>query len=413
MPEDNQDEFLIIECLNDKCKCNLRIPKTAKTLRVTCPQCGISFMYPKKNTHKKNSWFQNNIKNHPFFFGLVLTLYLIKMSNSYIMNEWFAEKFVYITGIAFAVWIAGIWILDFFKEKETKWFYQKWFVLLILFLVPPIGITLLWVGSKFTKPFKYIFSIISGLWLVYYLFSPSPRDFISSPQEFLTELLSSQKEEIFLKTSSSQNMEEFKKFILSEDSISESILTGPQIFNEWNDSIVVVIPLDWKGNRLGQGSGIVISPTGAIATNYHVVESAYEVYIRFSNGKTYRKTTLIAENSYYDIVILKIEGNEYFKYVPLGNSDEVEVGEQVLTIGSPLGFENTVSDGVVSGKRDLGDFSLLQITAPVSSGSSGGALFNMKGEIIGITSLGSQWNVQNLNFAIPINVLKKLIRENL
>lgn len=89
----------------------------------------------------------------------------------------------------------------------------------------------------------------------------------------------------------------------------------------------------------------------------------------------------------------------------------MQIGEQILAIGNPYGFENTISDGLISGIREIADFKLLQITAPVSPGSSGGALFNMKGEVIGITSIGSQWNAQNLNFAIPINTLKILVRE--
>ncbi len=115
-----------------------------------------------------------------------------------------------------------------------------------------------------------------------------------------------------------------------------------------------------------------------------------------------------------DIAILHIEGeNKQFRPVILGNSDDLQVGERVLAIGNPYGWENTVSDGLISGIREIDDFKLLQITAPISPGSSGGALFNMKGEVIGITTIGSQWGAQNLNFAIPINSLKSLIKQDL
>jgi len=162
---------------------------------------------------------------------------------------------------------------------------------------------------------------------------------------------------------------------------------------------------------LGQGSGFVISENGAIATNYHVVESAYNVLIQFINGKSFKEVSMIASYPSYDIAILNIEEDELFLPVILGNSDNIQVGEQILAIGNPYGWENTISDGLISGIREIADFKLLQITAPVSPGSSGGALFNMKGEVIGITSIGSQWDAQNLNFAIPINLLIFLIRE--
>ena len=101
--------------------------------------------------------------------------------------------------------------------------------------------------------------------------------------------------------------------------------------------------------------------------------------------------------------------DETLRPVVLGDSDELEVGERVVAIGNPYSWENTLSDGLVSGIRELEGTTLLQITAPISPGSSGGALFNMKGEVIGITTIGSTWGAQNLNFAVPVNSLKALI----
>lgn len=338
---------------------------------------------------------------------------MLLIANRYFVNELHFEKIIYLTGICITIWLIGAWVLDFFIEKGTKWYYQKWFVLLVLFVLPPVGITLLWAGSKFSKPFKIILSLAFGSWLAFNLFSSSPRDFIFSPQDYIAEVFFSQKEEVFLKSASYKEVEEFKEFILNADYPILSTMTGPQIFKKWSDSTVVVLSFDRRGDMLGQGSGFIVSPDGVVATNYHVIESAYEVFIRLANGKSYQDTTLIAGYPDFDIAILKIEEAEPFNYVFFGDSDEVQIGEQVLAIGSPLGLENTISDGVISGKRDIGDITLLQITAPISSGSSGGALLNMKGEIIGITSIGSRWNTQNLNFVIPINALKDIIRDNL
>jgi S1-C subfamily serine protease len=190
-------------------------------------------------------------------------------------------------------------------------------------------------------------------------------------------------------------------------------LTVPQIVKKWNESILLVKSIDKNGNLLGQGSGFVISENGVIATNYHVVKSSHSVLIQFVNGKSYQEVSLIAGYPSNDLAILYIEKDDSFLPVILGDSDNLQTGEQILAIGNPYGFENTISDGLISGIREIGDFKLLQITAPVSPGSSGGALFNMKGEVIGITSIDSQWNAQNLNFAIPINILKFLVAENL
>jgi S1-C subfamily serine protease len=190
-------------------------------------------------------------------------------------------------------------------------------------------------------------------------------------------------------------------------------LTVPQIVKKWNESILLVKSIDKNGNILGQGSGFVISENGVIATNYHVVKSSHSVLIQFVNGKSYQEVSLIAGYPSNDLAILYIEKDDSFLPVILGDSDNLQTGEQILAIGNPYGFENTISDGLISGIRKIGDFKLLQITAPVSPGSSGGALFNMKGEVIGITSIGSQWDAQNLNFAIPTNILKFLVREKL
>lgn len=91
----------------------------------------------------------------------------------------------------------------------------------------------------------------------------------------------------------------------------------------------------------------------------------------------------------------------------------MQVGEPVVAIGNPYGWENTISDGLISGIREIEDLKLLQITTPISPGSSGGALFNMKGEVIGITTIGSEWGAQNLNFAIPINYLRTMIEKDI
>ena len=416
MPEDEQNKFTIIECPNNQCKCKLKIPKTEKTLKIICPKCGLEFLYPQKKASSKKPYsyrFKKRIKEHPFLFGSIITLYLLMIASRHSVKELSFEEVIYMTIACIVMWLIGVRIVDYFIEKGIKWYYQKWFVLLLLFVLPPIGITLLWAGSKFSKPFKVILSIAAASWLAFNLFSSSPKEFVFSPIDQVAEVFFSHKGETFIKPANDREVEEFKEFILHAEYPIPFAMTIPQVFNKWDGSLVVVLSIDKRGEIMAQGSGFIISPDGVVATNYHVIESAHEVYIRLTNGKNYQDTTLIAGYPDYDIAILKIEEAETFDHVFLGDSDEVQIGEQVLAIGSPLGLENTISDGIISGKRDIGDITLLQITAPISSGSSGGALINIKGEIIGITSIGSRWDAQNLNFAIPINALKDLIINNL
>ena len=121
---------------------------------------------------------------------------------------------------------------------------------------------------------------------------------------------------------------------------------------------------------------------------------------------------VLASDKARDIAVIKAHGQN-FRTLPLGNSDRVQVGEDVVAIGNPLSLESTVSNGIVSGIRTVeeegGKF--LQVTAPISPGSSGGPLFNMAGEVVGITTMYLKGG-ENLNFAIPINDAKRLLLAN-
>jgi S1-C subfamily serine protease len=159
------------------------------------------------------------------------------------------------------------------------------------------------------------------------------------------------------------------------------------------------------------GSGFLVMPNGVFITNFHVVQGASAVQLKLPDGREFAATGVIATSTDWDIAILKVEADG-LPAVPLGDSDTVKVGERVIAIGSPLGFlEKTVSDGLISAIReDKPGEKIFQVTTPVSQGSSGGALLNMKGEVIGII-VASFPEGQNLNFAIPINYAKPLIRD--
>ena len=160
--------------------------------------------------------------------------------------------------------------------------------------------------------------------------------------------------------------------------------------------------------RQGVGSGFIVEPDGVILTNAHVVEGADEVRVRLSDRREF-KGTVVGVDKPTDIAVVKIEAKG-LPAVRLGDPSRVRVGEWVLAIGSPFGFENTVTAGIVSAtSRSLPDGTyvpFIQTDAAVNPGNSGGPLFNMKGEVIGINSqiYSRSGGYQGLAFAIPIDV---------
>ncbi len=161
-------------------------------------------------------------------------------------------------------------------------------------------------------------------------------------------------------------------------------------------------------DRGGVGSGFIISPDGYLLTNAHVVAQASEVTVKLTDKREF-KAKVMGFDRKTDVALLKIEAAN-LPVVRLGNPGETKVGEWVVAIGSPFGFDNTVTAGIVSAKsRELPDEAyvpFLQTDVAVNPGNSGGPLFNMKGEVIGINSqiYSRSGGYQGLSFAIPIDV---------
>jgi serine protease Do len=162
----------------------------------------------------------------------------------------------------------------------------------------------------------------------------------------------------------------------------------------------------------GMGSGFIVSPNGVIMTNAHVVKDASEVTVKLTDRREFRAKVLGSDPK-TDIAVLKIEANN-LPVVTLGNTKDLRVGEWVLAIGSPFGFENTVTAGVVSAKgRSLPDDSavpFIQTDVAVNPGNSGGPLFNSRGEVVGINSqiYSQSGGYQGVSFAIPIDVASRV-----
>ncbi len=162
----------------------------------------------------------------------------------------------------------------------------------------------------------------------------------------------------------------------------------------------------------GLGSGFIVSSDGLILTNAHVVDNATEVTVKLTDRREF-KAKVLGSDPQTDIAVIRIDAKD-LPTVRLGDPSKIRVGEPVLAIGSPYGFENTVTAGIVSAKsRSLPDDTyvpFIQTDVAVNPGNSGGPLFNQRGEVIGINSqiYSQTGGYQGLSFAIPINVAKKV-----
>ena len=186
----------------------------------------------------------------------------------------------------------------------------------------------------------------------------------------------------------------------------------PQLAQKALAATVSLEVQDENGDTLGRGSGFFVRPN-LIATNFHVIDGAAKGYVRLVNTATsYSIESVTATDKSYDLALLKVTVNGVTP-LPLGDSDAVQIGETVYAAGNPQGLEGTFSDGIISGRRDrCTKQERLQMTAPISPGSSGGAVLNRKGEVIGVaTSLYNPLIGQNLNFAVPSNALAVLLRQ--
>lgn len=167
-----------------------------------------------------------------------------------------------------------------------------------------------------------------------------------------------------------------------------------------NSSMALIETFNDEGHPLEQGSGFLVSSDGAILTNYHVIRGASNAEAKFGDGTSSQVSGVVAFDSAHDVAVVKL-ASPTKAVLHLGDSDKVKVGEKVVAIGSPLGLQNTVSEGIVSGLRN----GIIQMSNPISPGSSGGAVFDRYGNVIGI-SVATVTAGQNLNFAVPINWAK-------
>ncbi len=181
---------------------------------------------------------------------------------------------------------------------------------------------------------------------------------------------------------------------------------------------------EFKQYGSGSGSGVIVSSEGYIVTNNHVIENASEIEVILNDNSKY-SAKLVGADPSTDIAVLKIEGSGFLP-IPLGNSDDLHIGEWVLAVGNPFNLTSTVTAGIVSAKaRNINLLSdrtqqnivpiesFIQTDAAVNPGNSGGALVNTKGELVGInTAIASQTgSYSGYSFAVPVNLVQKVMRD--
>jgi len=181
----------------------------------------------------------------------------------------------------------------------------------------------------------------------------------------------------------------------------------PELVRRIKPSAVAIETFDARDNKLTRGSGFFIE-ADRIVTNRHVLEGAYRAEIHSSTGAIFPVKGVLAVDAEGDIAVLKIDSpSTYIRPLPLDRTAPQE-GESVVVIGNPLGLEGSVTNGIVSAVRDIPTFGrIIQITAPISSGSSGSPVVNMHGQVIGIATLQITGG-QSVNFAIPSERITQL-----
>ncbi len=198
--------------------------------------------------------------------------------------------------------------------------------------------------------------------------------------------------------------------VVSESS-SDSIYSDPFFRQFFGDNMLR--PKEYV--QSGFGSGFVIDSKGLVLTNQHVIEDASEITVIFSGNKKYT-AKVVGQDSDLDLAVLRIDSNEQFPTLKLGDSNKIRVGDWVVAIGNPYGLDHTVTAGVISAKsrpiriENRQYRNLIQTDAAINPGNSGGPLLNTNGEVIGINTAVSA-SAQGIGFAISINTANEVLNQ--
>jgi serine protease Do len=196
-------------------------------------------------------------------------------------------------------------------------------------------------------------------------------------------------------------------FLLAVDQAVAETYTAEQLAARTRPSIVTLTHKDRNGDHNGMGTGFVIDSNGLIATSLHVIGEARPVQVRFASGKQYDVESIHAWDRKLDLAVIKIDATD-LEPLRLGDSDQLRNGQPVVAVGNPMGLEQSIVAGVVSGIREFEHSEMIQLAIPIEPGNSGGPLLDMQGRVHGLLNLKSTVT-ENLGFATPVSQLKLLL----
>lgn len=361
---------------------------------------------------KVKAWFNDNIKGHPIISGLLFFFWVSMLMDILFSGKPGSIKSMLQADLAvFLLWLVLVAIANSLKDKEkTRWYFKKKFVFVMTALFYPLGLFLIWAGSKFKNTTKITLTIIFGLLFLgsnfYQQLNKDASPNISSVEKVI-KIINTAKKKVYLPKYSLASLSDIKLNKPSQKRREKMAIS--EINTRYSPGVVSIKTQDKYGKDIGLGSGFVITKNGFIATNYHVVESAYQAEVKIGED-SYREVYLVRAIPQRDLAILKINADGLVPLV-IGSSNGLVSGQIVVALGNPLGLEKTVSSGIVSSIRSNKELRLIQMTVPVSMGSSGGPVFDEYGQVVGVTTIASLFFAQNVNFAVPIDYLVSLLNQ--
>src|SRR3989442_1111854 len=193
---------------------------------------------------------------------------------------------------------------------------------------------------------------------------------------------------------------------VGQSAVSPRELTTAAIAQRAVPATVTIITFTRSGDTLGLGSGFFVRPRGTIITNWHVIRDAYDAVVILSDGTELKPILFLGADKRGDIALIEVPAGTY-PVVSLA-SDVPPIGTKVVVIGSPFGLSATVSEGIISARRTVEGRELVQLTAPLSPGSSGGPVLNSQGSVVAIATASLEAG-QALNFGVSIEYARQLL----
>lgn len=360
------------------------------------------------NRKKVLRWLNKNLKTHPFILGILFFIWV-----TYVIGVSFGKRnlagLIKFHLVIFIAWLCLVILSNSLKDKQkVRWYFKKRLVFFMLALFYPLGLIFLWTGAKLKKTTKIALTVIFTLFFLTNVVHTEKKHkrLLKMPAfERITEIIAEQEGRVFLKQASAGALSGFK--FLRIPGKAKPKFSISEIYSRCSPGIASIKVISKQGEEIGTATGFVISENGLLVTNAHVIKQAHKAEIKIGD-RVFSEAYLVKNIPKWDIAVLKIDA-EGLLPLAIGNSDKLTSGQFIVTLGNPLGLEQSLSTGVISAIRSSPNIKLIQMTAPVSPGSSGSPVVNEYGEVVGVATIASFFFAQNVNFAIPINYLVEIL----